>query len=94
MPFVNQTKQRWDFGFKKRPTRAVGNNEGNDELFFADFAQAGILTRSAANDKFTYYTGGNLYAQSLIDKHFAYLRDAVYGNPHPPTPLRSFRPAT
>ncbi len=32
------------------------------------------------------YTGGGLYAASQLDKHFAMLRDNVYGNPHSVNP--------
>ena len=28
------------------------------------------------------YTGGNIHPQCLVDKHFRFLQDAVYGNPH------------
>lgn len=28
------------------------------------------------------YTGGNIYPQCLLDKHYKYLKNAVYGNPH------------
>ncbi len=32
------------------------------------------------------YTGGNLYPQSLVDKHLACLKKEVYGNPHSVNP--------
>lgn len=32
------------------------------------------------------YTGGGLYAESQLDKHFALLRQNVYGNPHSANP--------
>jgi len=32
------------------------------------------------------YTGGGLYAESQLDKHFALLRKNVYGNPHSANP--------
>jgi selenocysteine lyase/cysteine desulfurase len=32
------------------------------------------------------YTGGNLYPNSIIDKHFSYLKSGVYGNPHSTNP--------
>ncbi len=32
------------------------------------------------------YTGGNIYPQSLLDKHFRQLQQAVYGNPHSVNP--------
>ncbi|HRP88421.1 MAG TPA: aminotransferase class V-fold PLP-dependent enzyme [Edaphocola sp.] len=37
------------------------------------------------------FTGGNLYPESLLVKHFDYLKSNVYGNPHSgnPTSLRS-----
>src|SRR5712672_496713 len=32
------------------------------------------------------YTGGSLYAESQIEKHFELLRSAVFGNPHSANP--------
>ena len=32
------------------------------------------------------YTGGGLYAESQLDKHFAMLRKNVFGNPHSANP--------
>ncbi|HVU56616.1 MAG TPA: aminotransferase class V-fold PLP-dependent enzyme [Puia sp.] len=32
------------------------------------------------------YTGGSLHPQSLVDRHYQYLKKAVYGNPHSNNP--------
>ena len=32
------------------------------------------------------YTGGNLHPQCLLDAHYRYLKNAVYGNPHSTNP--------
>ncbi|MCC6725452.1 MAG: aminotransferase class V-fold PLP-dependent enzyme [Saprospiraceae bacterium] len=74
------------FWFKKRTTPVVGNSEGSDEQFFNDLRKREFSRLDRQRQVYLDYTGGNLYAQSLIDKHFAYLRDAVYGNPHSTNP--------
>ncbi len=74
------------FWFKKRPTPAAGNKEENDEQFFADLRRREFDRLDRQRHIYLDYTGGNLYAQSLIDKHFSYLREAVYGNPHSTNP--------
>jgi len=35
------------------------------------------------------YTGGSLYAESLVDEHMRMLRDGVYGSPHSINPTSS-----
>jgi molybdenum cofactor sulfurtransferase len=74
------------FWFKKRPSASLGNSEGSDEQFFADLRRREFDRLDRQRHVYLDYTGGNLYAQSLIDKHFAYLREAVYGNPHSTNP--------
>ncbi len=40
----------------------------------------------SGNHLYLDYTGGNLYAQSQIDKHFENLKQHVFGNPHSTNP--------
>lgn len=57
-----------------------------DELREKDFA-----TLDATHEIYLDYTGGGLYGASQIDEHMAFLKSAVFGNPHSdnPTSLRS-----
>lgn len=70
--------------FKKRPE--TGNNEVSDEQFFADLRKREFSRLDEQQHIYLDYTGGNLYAQSLIERHFKYLRESVYGNPHSTNP--------
>ncbi len=70
--------------FKKRPI--TGNDEGSDEQFFTQLRQQEFSRLDEQRHVYLDYTGGNLYAQSLIDRHFTYLRESVYGNPHSTNP--------
>ncbi|MBI1226178.1 MAG: aminotransferase class V-fold PLP-dependent enzyme [Bacteroidetes bacterium] len=69
---------------KKLPE--TGNSEGNDDQFFTQLRQQEFSRLDEQRHVYLDYTGGNLYAQSLIDRHFDYLRNAVYGNPHSSNP--------
>lgn len=67
------------------PTNTI-NNEGNDEQFFMELRKREFSRLDEQQHVYLDYTGGNIYAKSLIDKHFDYLRNAVYGNPHSSNP--------
>lgn len=60
--------------------------EAADEAFFNQLRKKEFARLDEQRQIYLDYTGGNLYAQSLIDKHFEYLRNAVYGNPHSSNP--------
>lgn len=64
--------------------------KSSDTLFEDDFFE-NLRKREFSRlekDKHVYldYTGGNLYPQSLIYQHFAYLKENVFGNPHSMNP--------
>ncbi len=75
------------FWFKKRPTNtSTINSEGSDEQYFNELRKQEFSRLDRQRHVYLDYTGGNLYAQSLIDRHFEYLRESVYGNPHSTNP--------
>ena len=62
---------------------------------YPEFAATGRLDELRATDYrrldeqeqiYLDYTGGGVYAQSQLDKHFQLLRDNVFGNPHSANP--------
>lgn len=57
-----------------------------DELFFSELRKKEFSRIDENNHCYLDYTGGNLYPQSLIKKHFDYLNSEVYGNPHSGNP--------
>lgn len=64
--------------------------KSSDTLFEDDFFE-NLRKREFSRlekEKHVYldYTGGNLYPQSLIYQHFAYLKENVFGNPHSMNP--------
>ncbi|MBS1774922.1 MAG: aminotransferase class V-fold PLP-dependent enzyme [Bacteroidetes bacterium] len=64
-----------------------------DDVFFEQL-RASEFSRLDKEGHFYFdYTGGNLYPQSLLDKHFAQLQNHVFGNPHStnPTSLHATR---
>jgi molybdenum cofactor sulfurtransferase len=52
-----------------------------DELRQSEYSRL-----DAQNQVYLDYTGGGLYAESQLDKHFAMLRQNVFGNPHSANP--------
>lgn len=71
----------------ERPTQTVAaNDEALDEAFFNQLRKKEFARLDEQRHVYLDYTGGNLYAQNLIDQHFDYLRNAVYGNPHSTNP--------
>jgi molybdenum cofactor sulfurtransferase len=75
-----------DSGIKNQTEPVVGKAEESDKQFFNDLRKREFSRLDQQRHIYLDYTGGNLYAQSLIDKHFDYLRNAVYGNPHSTNP--------
>ena len=57
-----------------------------DDDFFERLRETEFARLDREGHVYLDYTGGNLYPQRLLDAHFAYLRDGVYGNPHSVSP--------
>lgn len=66
------------------------NNSSNTALFQNDFfndLRAKEFNRlDAENQVYLDFTGGNLYADSQLKKHFEMLQSGVFGNPHSTNP--------
>jgi len=63
---------------------------GND-AFFNELRKKEFARLDKLGHVYLDYTGGSLYPQCLVDKHYIYLKNEVYGNPHSinPTSLLS-----
>ncbi len=57
-----------------------------EDLFFEELRRKDFARLDEQHHVYLDYTGGNLYPQSLLDKHFADLKNAVLGNPHSANP--------
>lgn len=57
-----------------------------DDLFFSNLRIEEFRRLDSTNHCYLDYTGGNLYPESLLEQHFDYLKNAVYGNPHSGNP--------
>jgi molybdenum cofactor sulfurtransferase len=75
-----------NFLIKKRPANPSNSAKDGDEHFFSALRKKEFSRLDEQRHIYLDYTGGNLYAQSLIDRHFKYLRESVYGNPHSTNP--------
>ncbi len=75
-----------NFLFKKLPANPSDSAKDGDEHFFSALRKKEFSRLDEQRHIYLDYTGGNLYAQSLIDRHFKYLRESVYGNPHSTNP--------
>lgn len=58
----------------------------NHENYFNHLRETEYQRLDVEHHVYLDYTGGNLYPQSLLDKHFAYLQHSVLGNPHSSNP--------
>jgi molybdenum cofactor sulfurtransferase len=54
----------------------------NRDIFFNRLRKKEYATLDKSGNVYLDYTGGNIHPQSLLDKHYKYLQEAVYGNPH------------
>lgn len=52
------------------------------DRFFNELRRREFARLDRSGQVYLDYTGGNLYPQSLLDKHYHYLKNEVYGNPH------------
>lgn len=57
-----------------------------EEDFFQDLIQREFKRIADCGQTYLDFTGGNLYPQSLLDKHFDMLKKNVLGNPHSTNP--------
>lgn len=55
-------------------------------VFFDELRAKEYQRLDKTGHKYFDYTGGNLYPQSLIDSHYAFLAENVLGNPHSTNP--------
>ena len=62
------------------------NPDLQHEAFFENLAKNEFSRLADKKHVYLDYTGGNLYAQSLLDKHFNLLSKNVLGNPHSSNP--------
>ncbi|MEO8413252.1 MAG: aminotransferase class V-fold PLP-dependent enzyme [Ginsengibacter sp.] len=63
----------------------TGPETGND-FFFNRLRRNEYARLDASGHVYLDFTGGNIYPESLVNKHHQYLRKAVYGNPHSTNP--------
>jgi len=54
----------------------------NSDIFFNRLRKKEFSRLDKSGHVYLDYTGGNLYPQSLVEKHQRFLQKAVYGNPH------------
>jgi selenocysteine lyase/cysteine desulfurase len=52
------------------------------DIFFERLRKKEFSRLDKSGHVYLDYTGGNLYPQSLVEKHHRFLQKAVYGNPH------------
>lgn len=70
-------------------TKTTGNPATtilSEENYFRDLRVREFARLDEAGQCYLDYTGGNLYPKSLLERHFSFLKDAVYGNPHSGNP--------
>lgn len=54
----------------------------NRDIFFNRLRKKEYRILDKTGHVYLDYTGGNIHPQCLVDKHFRFLQEAVYGNPH------------
>ncbi len=54
----------------------------NRDIYFNKLRKKEFAKLDKSGHVYLDYTGGNIHPQSLVDKHYKYLQEAVYGNPH------------
>jgi molybdenum cofactor sulfurtransferase len=71
--------------FSKK-TIIEGPEKLNSDLFFNRLRKKEYSRLDKPGHVYLDYTGGNIHPQSLVEKHYRYLQEAVYGNPHSTNP--------
>jgi selenocysteine lyase/cysteine desulfurase len=61
-------------------------NKSSDDLFFDQLRRKEFSRIDQLGHTYLDYTGGNVYPDSLVKSHYAFLRRHVYGNPHSTNP--------
>ena len=62
------------------------DDDSDDDAFFNNLRHNEFSRLDQQGQVYLDYTGGNVYPQSLVDKHLACLKKEVYGNPHSVNP--------
>ncbi|MEJ7739275.1 MAG: aminotransferase class V-fold PLP-dependent enzyme [Chitinophagaceae bacterium] len=62
------------------------SGEHNRDVFFNRLRKKEYARLDKLGHVYLDYTGGNIHPKCLADKHFRYLQNAVYGNPHSTNP--------
>lgn len=58
----------------------------NSDAFFNKLRKKEYSTLDKLGHVYLDYTGGNIHPRCLLDKHYRYLKGAVFGNPHSTNP--------
>lgn len=74
------------FPFSKSKIIVSGVDTIPFESFFQELRQKEYSRLDEKGQVYLDFTGGNLYAQSQLDKHHKLLRENVFGNPHSTNP--------
>lgn len=74
------------FPFSKSKVVVSGVDTIAFESFFQDLRQKEYSRLDETGQVYLDFTGGNLYAQSQLDKHHKMLKENVFGNPHSTNP--------
>jgi selenocysteine lyase/cysteine desulfurase len=59
----------------------------NSDAFFNKLRKKEYSTLDKLGHVYLDYTGGNIHPRCLLDKHYRYLKEAVFGNPHSTNPV-------
>ena len=54
----------------------------NRDIFFNRLRKQEFVRLDKSGEVYLDYTAGNIYPQSLVERHYRFLQNAVYGNPH------------
>lgn len=73
------------FSLFSKGTEAKAEELAHDS-YFNELIDREFSRLKRTNNTYLDYTGGNLYAQSQLDKHHSLLADNVFGNPHSTNP--------
>jgi molybdenum cofactor sulfurtransferase len=79
--------------YRKRPAQLIRLKENNmqpeilkRDIFFNRLRKKEYARLDKSGHVYLDYTAGNIHPQSVVDKHYKYLQEAVYGNPHSNNP--------
>ncbi len=61
-------------------------NTINSDIYFDNLRKSEYSRLDKSGHVYLDYTGGNIYPQSLLEKHFNNLQNNIYGNPHSDNP--------